>query len=144
MSKKAPVEEPRMCQVLDVRLGEQWRVQNDDAIYRVSPGGMLEYRMPADDEWKLSDVIHLTAVINQPSLIIRGPIWTDEETALLQAFRKVGVNYLSRDADSDVVDMWNVMPEITAGGYKGTMIGSVSMALFPSLLTDQLVNVAET
>ena len=100
--------------------------------------------MPADDEWKLSDVIHLTAVINQPSLIIRGPIWTDDETALLQAFRKVGVNWLSRDTDSDVVDMWNEMPEITAGGYKGTMIGSVPMALFPSLLTDQLVNVSGT
>ncbi len=141
---KPALEKPRMCEVLEVLPGEQWRVQNDDAIYRVNPGGMLEYRMPADDEWRLSDVIHLTAVINQPGLIIRGPVWTEEEAVLLQAFRKVGVNWLSRDPGSDVVDMWTEMPESDAGGYKGIMIGSVPMALFPSLLDDQLVNVSGT
>ena len=142
MAKKAPVEVPRICQVLDVQPGELWRVQDDDAVYRISPGGMLEHRRTSDGEWRLSDVIHLTAVINQPDIIIRGPAWTPAEVVLLRQLHNVGVNWLSRDTEADVVDMWSEMPEIAAGGYKGTMIGSVPAGLIPSLDDGQCVKIS--
>lgn len=143
-SKAKPQESPRMCQVLGVRVNEQWRIQDDDARYRVSSGGLLEYRASSADDadWKLSDVLHLSALINQPSLIIRGPIWTDEEKILIQQLPKAAVRWLSRDQGADVVDMWNEEPE-DAGGYKGTMLGSVPAVLFPSLGEGDVVCIAE-
>lgn len=83
--EEANMDKPRICEVLGVKVDEEWTVSgNDIAIYRVSGGVALEYAMPKYNgdgygEWIPAGMPCLVDFINHPDRIIRKPKPEQEE-----------------------------------------------------------------
>ena len=89
------MDKPRICEVLGVKVDEEWTVSgNDIAIYRVSGGVALEYAMPKYNgdgygEWIPAGMPCLVDFINHPDRIIRKPRWTQQEVEIVKNLLEV-------------------------------------------------------
>ena len=93
--EEANMDKPRICEVLGVKVDEEWTVSgNDIAIYRVSGGVALEYAMPKYNgdgygEWIPAGMPCLVDFINHPDRIIRKPRWTQQEVEIVKNLLEV-------------------------------------------------------
>lgn len=147
MNEGMKMQVPYLATVLGVGVNEEWRYAEDEAIYRVTPRGYLEYwPLPADENqvWKLSDAIHILMIINQRDLIKRGPLWTETDLALARCLAQLQtVRWLSRDpGQNEPVDLWAQEPKCLETGYDGDMVGSLPAEALPSLRPGQKVDLS--
>ena len=93
--EEANMDKPRICEVLGVKVDEEWTVSgNDIAIYRVSGGVALEYAMPKYNgdgygEWIPAGMPCLVDFIIHPDRIIRKPRWTQQEVEIVKNLLEV-------------------------------------------------------
>ena len=134
-------DKPRLAKVLGVDVGEKFAIKGhagDKAIFCVNEKGIMC--------WKGVGVDNVTAIftaINHPELIIRTPHLTELELAICKA---VGAKWVSRDKESDSVDLWGVKPIKERGFYKVNgeyPIATVRDDLFPSVKPGDCICVEE-
>lgn len=95
VKEEANMDKPRICEVLGVKVDEEWTVSgNDIAIYRVSGGVALEYAMPKYNgngygQWIPAGMPCLIDFINHPDRIIRKPRFTQQEVEMVKNLLEV-------------------------------------------------------
>lgn len=103
-------DKPRLCEVLGVDVGEQFRVRTKEQAEPIGPiwvsgfGGLMQ-RSDLDPVDVLSALIE---AINHPAKIERLPRLADKEREIC---RLLGAKWVSRNPGNDrTVDLWTVKP----------------------------------
>ena len=136
-------DKPRLAKVLGVEVGEPFKVRDSDGgwdgdvvFYINEYGKFISGIAPGSS-------IALCCAIQHPESIIRTPHLTEPELAICKA---VGAKWVSRDKESDSVDLWGVKPIKKCGFYKVNgeyPIATVRDDLFPSVKPGDCICVEE-
>ena len=131
----ATKENSNLAKILGVEEDATWRYPRIKGLFRIH-SGVREFWanthgyggwFPCNNEQDL------TIIISCPEDIIPSPMLTEPELAICKA---VGAKWVSRDKESDSVDLWGVKPIKERGFYKVNgeyPIATVRDDLFPSV-----------
>lgn len=131
-------DKPRICEVLGVEVGEQFKIHAIDAEYCINEYGEM---MCVSNGFHLKCGGILETIINRPDHIIRKPQLTEEEIGDAKAILKFfpDVDMIARTAgDLSKEDS----PELYAATRKGSVI-FIENNLFPSIRPGQSVMLSE-
>lgn len=102
------MDKPRICEILGLEVGEIFNIEGSDNDYYIRENGM--FSVFGNDFDSMCDAF-LADIIQNPSRIKRktalSRLLSDEEIAWL---RFTGADWVSRDEDSDSIDLWKGAP----------------------------------
>ena len=141
-------DKPRLAEVLGVKVGQKWRVVCPEE-------GIDSAEVCLNDKGHLIDVygvvssVILCAAINHPESIIRSLPLTEQELELCRVFE---AKYLTRNANSRFISMWDARPSENEGGMgkyytidncEAWEIASIDAKFFPSIEPGDCICVEE-
>lgn len=110
----------QVAQMLEIKIGEEFRIVNDCCIYKLDDKGL--YFLANDDKWKI-DYLTLTRILNGKAMIIKKPILDDIERRylgnIIKPFRDRVVSIIKYD-DYDRCE-YIVIKYRNINGYTGRM-----------------------
>ncbi len=125
--KANTADKPRLAEVLGVEVGERFRVGDVGCDFWIEADGWPRSELfdrNASAKWVVN-------AINHPESIIRLPLLTEPEIAIMRA---MGAKWVSRDKNGTCANLWESEPHLTADGYaKAKMIANVFRGRFPSV-----------
>lgn len=127
-------QKPRICGILGVEVGEHFTIDgamlNGTAIiYYIQPDGRFA-TIPSHAA-ELSD--YIMDAINDPSLIEHiDPTFSEDEKALLRIMKRLGFEWISRDAGQFVtqIDFWRSQPREQVHDNKVIIFGGGGEYMF--------------
>ena len=137
-----------LAEVLGVEEDERWTYPTVFGLFRVHNGVREHYT--DDNKWIPSDdEVGLVKMLNHPESIIRSLPLTEQELELCRVFE---AKYLTRNANSRFISMWDARPSENEGGMgkyytidncEAWEIASIDAKFFPSIEPGDCICVEE-
>ena len=130
VKKEADMDKPRICEVLGVEIGQNFKLKGADMGFYVDRDGIVK-REEDDASIGLPEIC---LMINHPDRIIRKPRFTEQEVERAKAIRLIYPTAYRLEEDDPLIRVWD---------KEGKLLAHVDVNLFLSLKPEQSYNLDE-